>query len=125
MLKVAATYNVALDPINPQIELQRRMPVWYHIGVNRNFRVILNGEWQKCQRSNHGIITVGEMSDYAEGIGIVQNRRCNGYTVCACPRCQAGRAMGCRHPEKCRQAGRNLLSSLHSKWVPTGPATDD
>lgn len=87
MLQTAEKYNVVLEPLLPNITLQREMPIWHHKGINNEAKSIrmLTNQWAVCHRKIHKIKTVGKMVDYATtDLGTRHHAQHN----CACPQCR-------------------------------------
>ncbi|KAF9541800.1 hypothetical protein CPC08DRAFT_717074 [Agrocybe pediades] len=77
--------------------------------------ILNNSVWADCQRTTHGIRTVGDMLTYVERV-FPENHR--NIRFCPCDLCRPARELGCRNPVKCTQAGIRMLDSLVEKWDP-------
>ncbi|PPQ86386.1 hypothetical protein CVT26_004754, partial [Gymnopilus dilepis] len=115
MLKVAKKYNVDFNPPALTQDAKSQLQVWYHKGLDVEKRPQNNSKWAKCQRNNHNIYTVGDMTAY---VTTALPHRHNGRRNCACYPCKAARELKCEHPHKCREAARAFLDAIHRKWDP-------
>ncbi|KAF5375513.1 hypothetical protein D9615_009166 [Tricholomella constricta] len=129
MLKTADKYKVCLAPIALSNELQGKMPIWYHIGTDKNKKMINNDAWARCHRSTHRITTVKEMEVFVNERPGPGERAHKERVNCICICCRNARTLGCMNPDKCRKAGRKTLNTLGHKWDPRieqdNPTTDE
>ena len=122
MLKVAHKYNVQLNPILPSDSLKASMPAWHHIGTDNARKTPMNDIWAKCQRQNHKIKTVRDLTNLAtEALPQRHKTRKN----CACQVCAQARQKGCKDPNKCKAAALKTLNSLQPKWDPRQQEQND
>ncbi|KAF5376901.1 hypothetical protein D9615_007206 [Tricholomella constricta] len=118
MLRTADKYSVSFAPIALSKDLKDKMPMWYHIGVSSDRSLVNNDEWARCQRQNHKITTVGQMSLYVNESPAPGERVHKERINCICVCCRRARALGCINPDKCKKSGRKCLSALSAKWNP-------
>jgi ribonuclease HI len=128
MLKVGKDFNLSFTSLKLSDSLKKKLPAWYHIGINHQFSGRLNNTpTSKCLREEHKIKTIGDL---------IQNvRRCRGqtgtqrhldHTNCACCYCKNDRlSYGCAAPNKCHKMAIQLLEQIQPKWHPNNQSPHD
>jgi hypothetical protein len=101
MLKVAKSFGVKLDAPTFHPTLQEEMPIWHHKSMDPMKRVQNNSIWADCQRTNHHILTVGEMYRFTTP-NLPNDHKAESH--CICNVCSGMHSVGCMNPHKCRLA---------------------
>ncbi|KAJ7052360.1 hypothetical protein C8F01DRAFT_918561, partial [Mycena amicta] len=125
MMKAALDRDVQLEGLSFKREVQRQLPIWYHIKSRARDRgVFNNGQEVKCLKEQHHVISVGDAETLAKRLetNLHRHRR-----NCACDACKLTRdeSPGCLSPHKCYTKARNLLNTLQDKWNPLKPHPGD
>lgn len=115
MMKAAYKYNVALVVNAPNQTLRKAMPYWYHVGTKATLASKYHNKWGKCQRTSHGVKTVGDMLAHTCKSN---NEWCEETEGCECPTCEDDRLLGCDSPQKCRKDAALKLDNLRPEWDP-------
>jgi len=111
MLKVSQKHKVDVDCSTLSKETLSEMPMWDHKGTKKGLRSRENKKWAKCQRNNHGIITVHQMQNYIARFMPPNHRQ---HRNCAYNSCKGIKATGCVNPTACQEEARKTMDSLTS-----------
>ncbi|KAH7903929.1 hypothetical protein BJ138DRAFT_1107255 [Hygrophoropsis aurantiaca] len=115
MLKIAKKYNINFNTCLMSKEIQHNLPVWFHIGANKDLNPLNNHTHAKCLRSKHNISTVGDLEKIANRNDRTHRVRKN----CNCEDCKADRDRGCMNPYRCKKTARMIMASILPKWNPS------
>ena len=120
MLKTAKQCELQFDFLTlcPQ-ELQK-LPIWFHLGADKGLNQFNNHYYAPCLRNKHQIITVGQMSDFANSSNTDHDNEAQ--SECHCTRCQFERQeLNCENPNECHRTARRIMECLNPKWNPNRP----
>ncbi|TEB21313.1 hypothetical protein FA13DRAFT_1571736, partial [Coprinellus micaceus] len=132
MLKTARKYGVRVDPHEPTENLKAEMPLWHHVGWNKNRRRRDNGTRAKCLRSIHEIYTVADAMEFSQREH-KKDRRAqtntpnpeepstdedSGDETC-CEMCHIEAMKGCKDMRKCQAECTKILGGLRPLWRPS------
>ncbi|KAJ7773687.1 hypothetical protein DFH07DRAFT_767627 [Mycena maculata] len=109
-------YGLNFVAVNPSMEIQREMPLWYHPGKNPQKRQVNNGEKARCLRGKHVVLKVGDGMDLAQRL---QDPTHEDIDSCECEACDRDRTvLGCENPHVCAKAVAARLNQILPSWIP-------
>ena len=123
MLKAAYKHNIAFAPINLSQDLRERLPIWQHLGIEKQ---IPRNPRSKCLARTHKSIRVKDMlkitarlqGEYERGIHIP-------VYSCNCKDCKDDRESGCENPQRCAIEAQKRLERITPKLNPKRPPNLD
>lgn len=98
MIKAAKNANIFIEPRLLSATAKAKLPIWYHVGLKGKHRIGWKSPAAICLRSNHHIITTGDMIDL-----LSPNHQVTPL---------------CNSPETCKQWAQNTLTRLEDQWNP-------
>lgn len=116
MLKTANKYDVSVHAVKVERHLKEAMPLWFHIGADKEKKKINNLPGCKCLRDNHEVKTVGEAIRVTARLRLLTHQD---KASCPCPPCTSDRDIReCRNPARCAKTAKKVISKLQPKFNP-------
>jgi ribonuclease HI len=128
MLKVGRDFNLNFTSLKLSDSLKKKLPAWYHIGINHHFSGRLNNTpTSKCLRERHKVKTIGDLiQNVRRSRDQTETQRHLDRTNCACHYCKNDRlSHGCTTPNKCHKMAMQLLEQIQPKWNPNNQSPFD
>ncbi|KAJ6450258.1 hypothetical protein C8R45DRAFT_849140, partial [Mycena sanguinolenta] len=114
MLRLATKFHLKLDALALAKDVKEELPIFFHVGGNKEATKHNNSACAKCLRDKHGARSTGDMLGIVERNYLRHSRRSN----CACAPCREDRQNGCEKPYRCQEEAIKILACLHEKWDP-------
>jgi exonuclease III len=121
MLKTGKELNVNFESLKLSDALKLKLPIWYHIGVDRLLPNRLNNtQASKCLREKHKVKSVSDLiQNIKRGRDNSPLHRHLDRTNCACTYCQEDKSTyKCEAPNRCYNMAGRLLERIQPKWHP-------
>lgn len=121
MIKTARKHNILFHALVLSDDLKRKLPIWFHIGLENEKGVRWNSEIAVCLLKVHKVVTVGNALDLIDAPSPNKNPAHKPRRNCACAVCKNLRTKGCSNSNKCCEFARSLTAKLKDHWNPVLP----
>lgn len=118
MIRTAKKYAINFHSLKPSQTVQLEMPLWYHLGADRNKLQMNNSKRSRCLRATHNVQVVGDAIQMLKRLEVEDHVPLRG---CTCTSCKHDRDQRCDNPHACISAVANRLNQLLPSWNPTIP----
>ncbi|KAJ7233650.1 hypothetical protein C8J57DRAFT_1077140, partial [Mycena rebaudengoi] len=116
LVRCVNKYGMMFATVNPQAEILKEMPMWYHPGEDPLRRQMNNDEKAICMRGNHAVLKVRDGMVLAQRL---RNPLHGPRATCECDECDDDRTFGgCDNPHACAVAAAARLRQILPKWIP-------
>ncbi|KAJ7364646.1 hypothetical protein DFH08DRAFT_681651 [Mycena albidolilacea] len=114
MLQTARKFKLTFDTLTLSKDIKEELPIYFHMGGNRDMGQRNNSKCAKCLRDFHEVQATGDVLAIVERDYQGHSRRHN----CACRTCREDRLRGCSAPYLCLEEAIKMLDCLYEKWDP-------
>lgn len=125
MLSVAKEMRVTFAAVKPTRKLRQQMPIWYHLGANRDLNKLNNHYYSHCLRAVHGVTTTADAMAMTRRLRMRTTPPHRRTPDCTCDPCSADRANGCNKPHACCALAEKMLQTLPDIWNPLDKTPHD
>ena len=116
MIRAAKKHKVAFAPINISQELRKRLPVWQHLGVEKQAP---KNPRSKCLAKNHRSMRVKDMLNITDRLrGEYRGGIHTPIYSCHCEDCIQDREEGCENPQRCALEAQSRIGRITPKLHP-------